>query len=71
MVKPTEVHYVWKEWNETEGRLLTPWSDPNEHEFAMDLYFDSPESARQGKLDYNAGDEDWILCKETLEPIPE
>ena len=62
-----ETYYVWKEWNKAENRLTTPWCDPDRYEFPMDLMFDSPESARQGKVEYEA--EDWILCKETLIPI--
>ena len=68
----TEVWYVWKELvtveGEDESRLLTPWSDPSLYEYPMDWLFESPEAAYASKEE-QAPDEDWILCKETLEPL--
>ena len=73
MVKPTEIHYVWKEWATVEGenkpRLLTPWANPDKYEFPFDFLFDSPETAIIGKKEWEAEEEDWILCKITTEPM--
>ena len=43
-----EVWYAWKERREVDGRmrLLTPWSNPEQHEHPFDLLFDTPEAAR-------------------------
>ncbi len=68
----SETHYVWKEFKTVEGedspRLLTPWGDPMQYEFAADFLFDSEEKAKEWKTEH-APDENWILCKQTVEPI--
>ena len=80
----TEIWYCWKEHRLVEGeetpRLLTPWSDPAEHEFAMDWLFASPEEARR-VVEEQFGDPDdgepvweregWVLVRMTLEPVVE
>lgn len=75
MTKPTEIYYIWQEWatvdGESEPRLLTPWADPDEYEFPFDFLFDSPEAAIIGKKEWEAEEEDWILCKMTIEPMGE
>lgn len=75
---PTEIYFVWKEWVIPEGedkpRLITPWGNPYRHEFPFDLLFDSPEAAVKGKIEWEVetidkDSKNWILCKETIEPI--
>ena len=66
-----EVHYVWKQLflsDESKPRLLTPHSNPRVYEQPFDYYFESPELAKRGLIDFN-GDPGWILCRETLEPL--
>ena len=66
---PTETYYCWKDYDTVEGedrpRLLTPWSDPMEYEYAANGIFDTKEEALQWK-DEVAPDEDWVLCVSTL-----
>jgi len=69
MKTPTETWYVWKEYCPVEKRLLTPWADPMVHEYPFDYFFRSPEEAKEGKNEYGAKDEDWVLCKLIIEPI--
>ncbi len=74
MKTPTiEVWYVWKEYvcagSEVKPRLQTPWADPMAHEFPFDLMFNSPEEAYEGKIEWGAEKENWILCRQTTEPI--
>ena len=68
-----EVHYQWKELvidDETgKVRLLTPWSDPEQHECPMDQLFASRKAAHKGKIDWGGENEGWILVKVTYEPI--
>lgn len=73
---PTEVWYCWRELAVEEGfeheghRLFTPWSDPNEYEYAFDFLYRTAEDAIDGKAgDEAAADEPWLLCKITTEPI--
>jgi hypothetical protein len=70
----TEVDYCWREFCTVEGedkpRLIVPWADPMVHEFPMDWLFATPKEARESKAEI-APDEDWVLCKRTLEPIKE
>jgi len=75
-----EVWYCWREYVKVEGekkkRLLVPWSDPHEYEYAADGLFYTKEEARKWKdecVDDNEGEstEHWILCKETIEPCEE
>lgn len=72
-MNPFEIHYVWKEWATPEGedkpRLLIPWGDPQLCDFPFDLMFDSPDEAIKVKKEYGAEDENWILCRQTIEPI--
>ena len=73
----TETFYVWKqlvlEEGATKPRLVTPWGDPFEYEFAFDFQFDSPEHAQAVKDNDEFGpsseETDWILCKVTLEVV--
>lgn len=89
MTKPKkETWYCYKEFKTVEGyekegpRLLTPWSNPHEHEFPFDYIYETPEKARQGLITMaNLEDESdegveeflaqegWVLCRMTLEPI--
>ncbi len=70
-------YYVWRILatveGETEPRLLIPNSDPDEHEYPMDMQFDTVELAYQGLVDYGVEDqaveEEWVLCTEELTPI--
>jgi hypothetical protein len=59
-----EVWYAWKERREVDGRmrLLTPWSNPEQHEHPFDLLFATPEAARVAREEYEADDEPWVLC---------
>jgi hypothetical protein len=76
MKKPTtatpEIWYTWKELVTPEGedtpRLLTPWADPMVYEYEFDYIFPTEEDARKAKAE-QAPEEDWILVKETLEPL--
>ena len=68
----SETRYMWKEYIKTEGddhpRLITPWSDPFEHEFPMDWMFDTPAAAMIAKADH-APDEDWVLVVVVYVPV--
>lgn len=71
-----EVHFVWREFAQVEGgpkRLLVPWSDPNKHEFAFDFLFKTRQEAIEGLDTWgakaDAEENNWILCKMTLEPM--
>lgn len=61
---PSWMFYMWKDYITIEGedhpRLVTPWSDPFQHEFPMDWMFDTPSAARIAKAEH-APDEDWVL----------
>jgi hypothetical protein len=73
---PNDSFYQWKEYrrvHEPDGslsapRLLTPWSDPNEYEWPMDWMFETPEKAKETKLDL-APCEEWVLVKVTYEVV--
>lgn len=72
----TTVHYAWREfktpYGEVEPRLLIPWGDPQEYEFAFDFIFDTPEEARECKASDGFGpssEEDWVLVKVTIEVV--
>ena len=86
MPKPeTEVWYMWKEYllcptvdengKDIEAwRLVTPRADPHEYEFAIDFQFYTPEDAVKFLSDWGIEQEeykDWVLCKETTEPVRE
>jgi hypothetical protein len=75
---PREEWFCWKEYDavlatdelpgDVTPRLLTPWSDPYEHEFPMDGLFKTPDEARASKREL-APNENWVLCKLILEPV--
>jgi hypothetical protein len=46
-------------------RLLTPWSNPEQHEHPFDLLFATPEAARVAREEYEADDEPWVLVRVT------
>ena len=73
---PEETFYVWREPRVIDGerRLLVPRSDPHEHEWPVDLIFESSEKAmswieEDGSFPLEEV-KDWILCKEVLTPLP-
>ena len=74
---PAETWYTWRVpktvEGETEKRLLVPWSNPREHEFAFDFIYNTPEDAKEGLktmgAEDDANEEGWILCMMTLTPI--
>ncbi len=72
----TETYFVWREFRQVEGedapRLLIPWADPHEYEFSFDFLFETPAKARKAKASDDFGpssEEDWVLCKLTVEPV--
>jgi hypothetical protein len=52
---PPEAWYTWRELRHVEGekepRLLVPWSDPHQCEFAFDFIYRTPVEAVQGLYD--------------------
>ena len=72
-----EAWYTWRVLGTVEGeetqRLLVPWSDPHQYEFAFDFLYKTPEQAREGLKTMGAEDdaheEGWILCHMTLHRI--
>ena len=64
-----EVWYAWKERREVDGRmrLLTRWSNPEQHEHPFDLLFATPEAARVARKEYEADDEPWVLVRVTYQ----
>jgi hypothetical protein len=58
---------------EEAPRLLTPRSDPMEHEHPMDLLFETEQEALSALENYDAEEEareeGWVLCELTLTPI--
>lgn len=60
-MEPNKVYYCWKERGD-DGRLYIPWADPFRYESPFDYLFDSVEDANQGKIDFGAEDEDFVLC---------
>jgi hypothetical protein len=73
-VTPTnEVWFTWKEPRQVDGRvrLLTPWSDPAEHETPFDLLFETAEEAKAAREEHGAQDEPWVLVRLTLEELDE
>jgi hypothetical protein len=66
-----EAWFSWKERRLVEGRmrLLTPWSDPTEHEEPFDLLFETAEEARTAREEHGAEDEPWVLVRVTLEDV--
>jgi hypothetical protein len=68
MPKHKEECYMWKEL--AVGRLFTPWSDGQLHEFAMDWQFITPESAHSALIDIaDPEEEGWVLVKVTMEVV--
>ena len=75
--KPTrnyrEDWYCWREYvvcqNETKPRLIIPWSDPRQYEHDFDFLYKTPKEAHESKVVFGAEDEDWVLCKMTLEVV--
>ena len=73
----TETWYCWRVYttpsNENKPRLMVPWSDPRIYEFPFDFLYETPEKARDGLKTMDAEDyafeEEWVLCRQTLEPI--
>lgn len=69
----TETWYCWKELihleDEPAPRLFTPWSEPYVYEYPADWIFFTKEQAWGMKKEI-APDENWILCKITIEPLP-
>ena len=67
---------TWKIPTVCEGedtpRLLTPRGDPMEHEYPMDLLFETEQEAMDALENYEAEDEardeGWVLCEMTLTP---
>lgn len=73
---PAEIWYCWRELAVVEGfehegqRLLIPWSDPNEYEYAFDFLYRTAQDALDGKGgDDAAAAEPWVLCKLVTEPV--
>jgi hypothetical protein len=68
-----EAWFTWKERRLLEGRmrLLTPWSDPAEHEAPFDLLFKTAEEARTAREEHDAENEPWVLVRVTLEEVDE
>jgi hypothetical protein len=68
----TEVWYCWMEYATVEGekqpRLLLPWGNPFKYEFPFDFLYKSKAAARKAKQE-QAPDEDWVLCKKTIEAV--
>lgn len=56
-----------------ELRLLTPRSDPYEHEYPMDLLFETEQEALEALDLYDAQEEateeGWVLCELHLKPL--
>lgn len=81
---PGEQWFVWRvslpSDSPIEGRepapprLLVPRSDPFQYEMSMDLLFRTPEEAMsylETQEDQQAAiDENWVLCRMVLEPLP-
>lgn len=69
----TEVWFTWKERREVDGRwrLLTPWSDPMQHEEPFDLLFETAEEAKAAREEQEAENEPWVLVRLTLEELGE
>lgn len=69
-----ETWYCWREFSTVEGedapRLLVPWSDPREYEYAADGLFTTREEAITWKAEFANG-ERWQLCQMTLTPLEE
>ncbi len=57
---------------EDAPRLITPWSDPAEHEHDMDLLFENTQEALDMLETYGAeaeaSEEGWVLCEVTFTP---
>ena len=72
MQPQTETWYCWKEFkivgDETEPRLITPWSEPYKYESPFDYLCRTPEDARELKDNLAPEEEDWILCKIIITP---
>jgi hypothetical protein len=73
------VYYTFKVFHEEGWCVPTPpRADPMEHEHPYDFCFNTPHDARV-QLQEDIDDEnvtaeeaaDWILCKVTVEPLPE
>ncbi len=73
-----EEWYSWREFaiveGESEPRLLVPWSDPMQYEYAADGIFKSVEEAIAWRDEQIRELEDssllnWILCKVSLTPV--
>lgn len=65
-------YYQWKERGEG-GELYTPWADPYQYEYPMDLLFDSPENALEVALDFGATKEEieeWELVTTSIKVVP-
>lgn len=58
---------------EDTPRLLTPRSDPMEHEHPMDLLFENEQEALNALETFDAEDEareeGWVLCEFVLTPV--
>jgi hypothetical protein len=58
---------------EDTPRLLTPRSDPMEHEYPMDLLFENEQEALEALETYDAeqeaSEEGWVLCEKTIKPL--
>ena len=67
---PPETWYCFKELLDTDSgrRLITPWADPFVYEERFDYIFTTEQEALDAK-ESMAPDENWVLVKETLEPI--
>ena len=69
--------YTWRVLRKVDGeetqRLLVPWSDPHQYEFAFDFIYTTTDEAYKGLKTMGAEDdaheEGWILCHMTLHRI--
>jgi len=76
-VPKKEKWYTWRLLTTMEGednpRLLVPWSDPKTYEFPFNFLYETQEKAKEGLEIMGATDEaveqNWILCKLTIEPV--
>jgi hypothetical protein len=68
---PASVRYVFRERVTICGEemLLIPWRDSHKYEYPFDFQFSSVEAALAFKNVHAPWESDWILCRETTEPV--
>lgn len=67
----TETWFAWKEYAPDESgelRFLTPWSDPETHEYPIDWLFKTPAEAEIAKNEV-APEECWILVEVSFKAV--